>query len=463
MPDNPSPRKSYDPTRKSYDQLQAALDAKDSQALSDILSSVEPAEAVHAVSQLSASNQSKLIESLSFEDAAGLLEDLPEAQAAQIINRLTTEQAAGIVNQLPSDEQADVIARMSLDEASAILNAMPVDNARDARRLLAYPSDTAGGLMITEMLSYRDNLTVGDVLDDLRANAEHYREFDVQYAYVVAHGDELVGVLPLRDLLLSSPLAPLSKVMIENPLHVRDSAQLEELERFFDRHPLLGVPAVDARGVLVGVVRGVDVEQAAEERSNRSFLKFMGIVGGEELRSMPLRYRSLRRLSWLTVNILLNIVAASVIAAHQDTLSAVIALAVFLPIISDMSGCSGNQAVAVSMRELTLGVVRPSELWRVFRKEVAVGLINGVVLGILLGIVGWLWQGNYVLGAVVAVALAANTLVAVCFGGLIPLILRGCGQDPALASGPILTTITDMSGFFLVLTIAGAVLPYLTK
>jgi magnesium transporter len=450
-------------SRKSFDPLQAAVDAKDSQAISDFLTSAAPAEALHAVSQLSGSDQSKLLESLSFEDAAGLVEDLPEAQAAQIIERLSVEQAAAIVSELPSDEQADVISRLSEPEASAILKAMPAADARDARRLLAYPPDSAGGLMITEFVSYRDNLTVVDVLDDLRAHADRYRSFDVQYAYVVSQDGRLVGVLPLRDLLLSSPGERLSAVMIYDPLMVRDDARLEELERFFDRHPLLGVPAVDARGVLVGVVRSVDVEQAAEERSTRSFLKFMGIVGGEELRTMPLRYRAMRRLSWLTVNILLNIMAASVIALHQDTLSAVIALAVFLPIISDMSGCSGNQAVAVSMRELTLGVIRPAEFWRVLRKEAAVGIINGVVLGVLLGLVGWLWQGNFMLGLVVAAALALNTLIAVCFGGLIPLVLRAFGQDPALASGPILTTITDMTGFFLVLTLAGAVLPWLTR
>jgi magnesium transporter len=170
----------------------------------------------------------------------------------------------------------------------------------------------------------------------------------------------------------------------------------------------------------------------------------------------------MRRLGWLSVNIVLNILAASIIAVNQDTLSAVIALAVFLPIISDMSGCSGNQAVAVSMRELALGFTRPSGIWRVLGKEASVGVINGIVLGLLLGLVGWLWQGNWMLGAVVAVALAVNTLVAVCFGGSIPLVLRGLGQDPALASGPILTTITDMSGFFLVLSLARAVLPWLT-
>ncbi len=455
MPDNSS--------RKSFEPLQAAVTAKDLQAISDFLTTAEPAEALHAVSQLSHSDQSKLLESLSFEEAAGLVEDLPESQAAQMIERLPAKQAAAIVSELPSDEQADVISRLRMVEASAILDAMPAAEAHGARRLLAYPHDTAGGLMITEFLSYRDDLTVGDVLADLRAHADRYRSFDVQYAYVVANGGRLVGVLQLRDLLLSSSAESLSSVMIHDPLKVRDNTRLEELERFFDHYPLLGVPAVDAGGMLMGVVRSVDVEQAADERSNRSFLKFMGIVGGEELRTMPLRYRSMRRLSWLTVNILLNIMAASVIAFHQDTLSAVIALAVFLPIISDMSGCSGNQAVAVSMRELTLGVIRPSAMWRVLRKEAAVGLINGIVLGLLLGLVGWIWQGNLVLGGVVAIALAANTLIAVCFGGLIPLVLRAAGQDPALASGPILTTITDMTGFLLVLTIAGALLPWLTK
>jgi len=448
-------------TRKSYDSLQTAIAANDLRAIAEFLAAAEPAEALHAVAQLSDADQSKLLKSLSIEDAAGLVEDLPEAQAAQLIERLSTERAAKIVSELPSDEQADVIRRLSVADASAILDAMPSDDAFDTRRLMAYPSDVAGGLMITELLSYRQDLRVGDVLDDLRAHGDLYRSYDVQYAYVVSNAGRLVGVLQLRELLLSFPDQELPAVMIRDPLKVSDMTGLEELERFFDRHPLVGVPAVNERGVLVGVVRNADVEQAAEERSNRSFLKFMGIVGGEELRTMPLRHRSVRRLSWLTVNILLNIVAASVIAVHQDTLSAVIALAVFLPIISDMSGCSGNQAVAVSMRELTLGIVRPSELWRVFRKEAAVGLINGVVLGILLGIVGWVWQGNLVLGAVVATSLAVNTLIAVSFGGLIPLVLRWFGQDPALASGPILTTITDMTGFFLVLTIAAAVMPWL--
>jgi magnesium transporter len=171
--------------------------------------------------------------------------------------------------------------------------------------------------------------------------------------------------------------------------------------------------------------------------------------------------RSSRRLAWLSTNIVLNVIAASVIALYQETLAAVIALAVFLPIISDMSGCSGNQAVAVSMRELALGLLRPSEFWRVWRKEAAVGLINGLALGLLIGAVAWAWKGNPFLGLVVGGAMTLNTLVAVSIGGTVPLILRRLGVDPALASGPILTTVTDMCGFFLLLSIAAALLPRL--
>jgi magnesium transporter len=177
---------------------------------------------------------------------------------------------------------------------------------------------------------------------------------------------------------------------------------------------------------------------------------------------MPVLKRTRRRLSWLSLNILLNIIAASVIAMYEDTLSAVIALAVFLPIVSDMSGCSGNQAVAVSMRELSLGIVKPYEIVRVWLQEVSVGLINGTVLGCLIGIAAWLWKGNPYLGLVVGIALAANTLVAVSLGGTVPLLLKRLKVDPAVASGPILTTVTDMCGFFLVLSLATIMLPRLT-
>jgi magnesium transporter len=212
----------------------------------------------------------------------------------------------------------------------------------------------------------------------------------------------------------------------------------------------------------VGVVLPRLVEEAINKQKTKTFLRLSGIIGGEEFRTMPLAVRSGRRLSWLSMNIVLNIIAASVIAFYQDTLAAVIALAVFLPMVSDMSGCSGNQAVAVSMRELSLGLVKPREIMWVIFKETRVGIVNGFVLGLLLGTVAFLWQDNIWLGIVVGGALAANTLVSVTLGGSLPLILKQFRVDPALVSSPILTTVTDMCGFFFVLSFAAAVLPKLT-
>ena len=242
---------------------------------------------------------------------------------------------------------------------------------------------------------------------------------------------------------------------------VNAGVSLGELEQFFNENDIAAVPVIDERNFILGIVRRRSVLAALTEKAEADHLKMAGIVGGDELRSMPVIVRSKRRLSWLSINIGLNIVAASVITLYEDTLSAVIALAVFLPIVSDMSGCSGNQAAAVSMRELTLGAAQPGDVVRVWGKEVVVGLINGLALGLLLGFAAWVWKGNIALSCVVGLALAINTVLAVSIGGTVPLILRRLNIDPAVASGPLLTTMTDMCGFFLVLSLASLVLPRL--
>ena len=235
--------------------------------------------------------------------------------------------------------------------------------------------------MVTEYLAYPNSATVGDVADDLQARSEEYAEYDIQYAYVISTQGTLVGVLRLRELLLAPRGRRIEVLMIPDPAAAPDQTRLDELEKLFTRHPYFGLPVIDERGRLTGVVRRGDVEGARAGRADDAYRKSQGIVGGEELRSMPWFRRASRRLSWLSVNVVLNVIAASVIAAYQDTIHSVIALAVFLPIISDMSGCSGNQAVAVSMRELALGMVKPHEIAYVWLKEVTLGVLNGAVLG----------------------------------------------------------------------------------
>ncbi len=445
----------------SVEQLTEVLETNSAERLDEFLRSLSSSEKAHILTELPAERQLEVLNTLESEDAAHLVESISEAQAVEIISNLEISDAAELFNELESNEQTDLLARLDPEHAEEILSEMDFEEASDARERLEYPAHSAGGLMITELLSYPETLTVEEVVRDLRTRIDDFSDHAVQYVFIASHNEHLLGVLRLRDLVLKPLATPVRNIMISDPLSVSVDTTLSELEDIFDGNKFLGVPVVDQSQRLVGVVRRADMEEALGERSDSAYLKASGILGGEELRSMPVLQRSRRRLSWLSVNILLNVMAASVIALHQETLEAVIALAVFLPIISDMSGCSGAQAIAVSIRELTLGTVRVDELLRVWSKEAMVGVINGVVLGCIIGLVAWAWKGNIYLGMVLGVALAVNTLIAVSVGGLLPLILKRLDRDPALASGPILTTMTDMCGFFIVLTLANSFLSLL--
>jgi magnesium transporter len=437
------------------------IQSNDMTQISAILSAAPPAEIARMISSLNKPDQIHLLEILGPEESAHLISKISDLGPGNLVTQLPTPQAVSIVKEMSRDQQAHFLRTIGDNDSEAILDEIKPQKAEKIRKLMSYPENTAGALMITEYLSYDGNMLVKEVLDDLRAQGEEYSDYDIQYAYVVSDSGMLIGVLRLRDLLMAPRSKTISEIMIKEPLHVNVNMSLRDLKDFFLQYSFLGVPVVHDDGELVGVVRSASVRDAANRQNNQLFLKFAGIVGGEEYRTMSLFKRSSRRLSWLSINIVLNIVAASVIALYQDTLEQAIVLAVFLPIISDMSGCSGNQAVAVSIRELTLGLVRPKELLRVLTKESAIGLVNGLVLGLLLGAAAFLWKGNPWLGLIVGGALAANTLLAVSFGGLVPLILRGMRTDPALASGPLLTTVTDMCGFFFVLSFASALLPKL--
>ena len=433
---------------------------KDQEGLHDFLGTLKNEDLVYAYNRFSREDQMALIGLLSPEDGAMLLERIPQSQAVEAIENAQIGTAASILNELYSDDQVDILAELETEEADAILDEMLPLEAENIRRLIQYDSDTAGGLMVTEYLAFESDMTVGQTVKQLQEEAEKYEGYHVQYIYVTSQ-KRFVGVLQMRDLLLSRPNTKLDTIVIKNAFTMHPEAKLEDLISFFDKYDFYGVPIVDGEEQLLGIVLRKDLREAESDKSNMELLETQGIVGGEELRSMPVWLRSKRRLSWLSVNIILNIIAASVIAFYQDTLEEVIALAVFLPVISDMSGCSGNQAVAVSLRELSLGVVKAHELARVLWQEIKVGLINGLVLGILIGVAAYFYKGNAYLGLVVGGALAINTVVAVSIGGTIPLFLKKMNTDPALASGPILTTVTDMLGFFLALTFAGAAMNYL--
>lgn len=438
--------------------LQAAVEAADEEQIEDIVKSISSQESLRQASLMNAEERDQFMSIMVPETAAELVEEAPAELAVAMIKDLDSSVAAKIMEELQTGTQADIVQEMVSSDAEAILSEMNFDIANEVRKLSLYEAESAGGLMDLEVFSFLSDETVGSVLRRMVEDDDEFERHRGQHPYILDKSGKLVGVVSLRDLLRSKRSIKLSEIM-SPPISVSPDVTQDKLVTLFDENPFLGLPVVDYKGMILGVVSRIELSEAELERAELQSLSRQRT--GDELRSMPTLLRSRRRLAWLSSNIVLNIIAASVISAYEETLAAVIAIAVFLPMVSDMSGCSGNQAVGVSMRELSLGLTRPIDLFHVLKKELSVGIINGVILGILIGIVAWIWKDNMFLGLVIGLALSVNTLIAVSIGGTVPLILKRFGIDPAVASGPLLTTVTDMAGFFLVLSLATLFMPQL--
>ena len=449
-------------SQKPWERLEAIISQNDIKQLEAHFHRLSNADKILALSRLDDELRQKILTLLPHEQAADLMEAMPDEQAVEMIDALPVSEAAAIIDEMDSDKQVDLLTKLENNEAEAILNNMDPKEAQDARQRLEYPEDTAGGMMITEYLAFNQRLRVSDLLKNLYDHGDQYSEYDIQYFYIINDDNHLIGLVQMRDLLLSRKDTELSKLLTKNLKTVSVNDNQEKLQTTLDNCSFIALPVLDKSQRLIGILRREAVLEASSAVDSNTFRSFSGIIGGEEFRTMPLYARSRRRLSWLWVNILLNLVSISVIALFQDTIKEVVFLAVLLPMVSDMSGCSGNQAIAVSIRELALGQLKPNEFIRVFLKESSVGLINGIVLGITIAAVAILYSGNPYLGLIVGAALSINTLFSVCLGGLLPLFLRRIKIDPAVAASPLLTTMTDMLGFFFLLYFATQFLDKLT-
>jgi magnesium transporter len=443
-------------TTQPWDRLEELVELQHRDELRLFWRTLTSSELARAVSRMDVAKQHLLVTLLDPEDAADLLDELPHIQAADILEELSAEHAAAIVDELDSDEQVDVLNELDDDDVAAILDKMDPEEADDVRERVKYSPDTAGGLMITEYLSFPKDTKVADVLADLRAHVEDYQEYDVRYIYVVESRSrpKLKGVVRLKDIVLSPGNATLMSLRLLEAKSVPVVADLDDLEHFFDRYDFSATPVVDWEGNMVGTVLLSDVQEAVGERADKTFMRFGGIITGEELRTMPTVQRALRRLAFLLPVFLLSLASASVIGLFEATIKDVTVLAMFLPLVAGLSGCSGNQAVAVSVRELALGLATKGDVIRVLFKELAVGVSLGVCMGSVLFGVALLWSGSVSVGLTVGMAVPMTIMIAVCLGGVVPLMLTAFKVDPAMASGPLVTTMTDFCSFFSVLMIA---------
>lgn len=439
------------------EQLAQVIDGGEAEHLAAFLQLLPPEDTTYTISHLDEERRTKMLSLLSADHsdlAADLMEHFVDEHAADMIEQMEPREAAAIIDEMDSDEQTDVLSELDEEDAEAILDEMDPEEAADARHRMQYEEDSAGGLMITEYLAYRDSQDVDAVIADLRTNAEAYNEYEVRFAYLVDDAEKFVGVVTMRSLVMAPAGKKLIDLAVKTPKSVSVEMDLEGLEGLFDRVDFSAAPVLDAEGRLVGVVQRAAVQEALSDSANEDLMKVAGIVAGEEFRSMPMMSRLLRRLAYLLPIMVLLLLSASVIHLFIDTVDKLPVLAMFLPVVAGLCGSGGNQAVGVSLREVSLGLILPGDFVSVLIKEAVLALAAGVVLGLAMLLMVWAWQGNFYLGLVVGGSVPFVIVIAKAVGGTVPLVLRSMGLDPAMASGPVVTTVVDLFSFFIVLLFA---------
>ena len=367
----------------------------------------------------------------------------PEAGAGLLATR-PAEEIAKLAQEIPSDDAAALIDYLPDELSAAVLDLMRPKQSGEVENLLEYDEQTAGRIMNPHVFALNEDLTVGEAITELQTNREVEMVF---YLYVVDERTHLVGVTSLRRLLLVSPETPLKRIMATDLISARVDMDQEEVARQVASYNLLAIPVVDEENKLVGVITVDDVIDVIKEEATEDIYRLAGVAGDE--RAFTPAGESLRkRLPWLGINLATAFMAASVVALFEGTIQQITALAVFMPIVAGMGGNAATQTLTVIVRGIALGELTWSNSRKALIKEAAVGVGNGIVLGIAAAIVVWAARGNPVLGLVLGAAMLINLIVAATAGTLVPLGLRAANIDPALASSVFITTLTDVFGFF---------------
>jgi len=412
----------------------------------DHLARLHPADLADELQRLPTEEAQDVLQQLPRPLAARVVDELEHEQVAELVARFSPARLAGLLQELPPDGAADLIGELDPERRRETLNQLAPDKAAPIRELLRYPEDSAGGIMSNRFIALRADDTVQQCQAALRGRADHRLE-DVTYLYATDDQRRLVGIVSLRDLVFSQPHSRIGDVMNRDVRFIRADADQEEIARQFEHYHYLGLPVLDQDGRLVGVVRGSDALEVAKEEATEDMQLMVGL-SGEERALTPWRKSVGKRLPWLYVNLLTAFMAAGVVAFFEDTIARWTALAIFLPIVAGQGGNAGMQTLTVIIRDMALGELEPGDGRKALLKEVVLAMINGLAIGLVVGAVGWLWKGDFRLGAVACAAMLLNQVAAAMSGVMIPFGLKFMKVDPALASSIFVTTVTDVAGFF---------------
>ncbi|MBL8135559.1 MAG: magnesium transporter [Acidobacteria bacterium] len=380
----------------------------------------------------------------------------PERGAALLAGR-SAEEIAKLVQEIPSDDAAALVDNLPEELSNEVLELMRKRESGQVESLLDYAEQTAGRIMNPNVFALSEDLTVAEAVSALQ-NAINVEM--VFYLYVVDARRHLVGVTSLRRLLLVAPETPLKRIMTPDVFSVRVDTDQEEAARLVASYNLLAIPVVDEENKLAGVITVDDVIDVLKDEATEDLYRLAGVSGDERVET-PAWEALKKRLPWLGVNLGTAFLAASVVAAFEHTISQATALAVFMPIVAGMGGNAGTQTLTVIVRGLALGELSWANARKTLFKEAAIGLGNGVALGVIAALVAWATKGNPMLGLLLGMAMICNMLVASTAGTLVPLGLKALKVDPALASSVFITTFTDVVGFASFLGLATIFLRYL--
>lgn len=416
--------------------------------VADIISELKDEEAIEVLHRLFERRKAAdALGEMDPEDAARLYTELSHEERLQILTRMAPDDAVDLLEELPPDMVRDLLARLTREDSVEL------------SELLSYEPDTAGGLMSPDVVAVRADSTVADAIETLRKEAEEAET--LYYAYVVDDHDTLIGVLALRDLVLAKPDQRIRSIVRTELVSLPVDMDAEEVTNVFDKYNYLALPVVDEAGKLLGIVTVDDVMDQMREETTEDFLRMGGIPSGEE-HPLEKPFDSVKkRWPWMAANIFFNLIAVIGVAVFEESIATVAFLAVLMPIVSDMGGNVAMQAMSVAIRGMATGQVIWNQLLQVLRKEFAVGLINGALLGLQLSLITYIWRGNIYLGLIAMFSLWINTILATVIGSFFPFAMKKLGLDPAMMSGSIVTTITDLCGFFLFLGMATMFLEHL--
>ncbi|MBF0274101.1 MAG: magnesium transporter [Nitrospinae bacterium] len=410
------------------------------------------------------------LESMTEEEAIEVLHALPRKLSAKTFQHLQVSYLAYLLKTTDPEIFKDIIKRLPAKKAATVVMHLPED-ARDKflpyapkkvkeflKELLTYPEDSVSQIMVTDFMTFRKTIKVRDAIRKIRSYKK--RNQTQSYCYVIEDDEKLIGVLNMYDIILATQDTTIENVMNRDFYFVPWTMDREEAASELSKRRYSAVPVLDNDMKIIGVIKAEHLIKGVQTEVSEDVQKMFG-VGGDERAFSPLLFSLRMRLPWLHVNLLTAFLAASVVALFEDVIAKITILAVFLPVVAGQGGNAGAQSLAVVMRGIFMREIPENKAWSLIGKESLLGLINGAIIGIVTALVAWVWDGNPYFGVVIGLGMLVNLFIAGMAGASIPIFMKKIGLDPAQCSNIILTTVTDVIGFFAFLGFAVLFIDYL--